>query len=330
MRWLVTGGSGFIGSAFVRRLLGGRGTTAAPGVESVTNLDLLTYAGNPANLSEVEGDPRYLFVQGDIADAGLVESLLRDQRPDLLINFAAESHVDRSIEGAWPFLRTNVLGTQTLLECWRTYGGGRFLQVSSDEVYGTLGDEGRFDERSPIAPSSPYAASKAASDLLVLSAVRTWGLDAVVTRSCNNLGPYQHPEKLIPKMIIRAVRAECLPVYGDGRNVRDWLWVDDHCQALELVALGGHAGRVYNIGASAERSNLEVVRRILRLLGASSELVRLVPDRPGHDWRYALDAGRIRDELGWAPQLGFDEALQRTVAWYVDHPRWWQPLLEER
>ncbi len=330
MRWLVTGGCGFIGSALVRRLLGvdppAQGGIEAP-VERVVVLDALTYAGNLANLAELQAHPRFQLVQGDIADPELVARVVAELRPDLLLNLAAESHVDRSLEGVWPFLRTNVRGTQVLLEAWRGHGGGRFLQVSTDEVYGSLGEQGCFHERDALHPSSPYAASKAAGDLLVQAAVTSWGLDAVITRSCNNFGPRQHPEKLVPRMIAHAVLGRELPIYGTGRNVRDWIWVGDNCEGLLRAALRGKQGRVYNLGAGQERRNLEIVHGLLDRLGASRELVRFVADRPGHDWRYALDSSRALDELGWSPREPYERALDRTVAWYLDHRDWWEPSL---
>ncbi len=332
MRWLITGGCGFIGSALVRRLLG---VDAPPEgalelqVERVVVLDSLSYAGRLDNLGSAVDDPRLRFVRGDIADGALVTRLLAEERPDLLINVAAESHVDRSLVGSSPFLHTNVQGTQVLLEAWRDGGGGRFLQVSTDEVYGSLDDDRRASEASPLAPSSPYAASKAAGDLLVLAAVRSWGVDAVISRSCNNLGPRQHPEKLIPLMTAHALRGWSLPVYGTGLNVREWIWVHDNCEGILRAALRGRAGRVYNLGAGQERSNLQVVHGILERLGASAELIRHVQDRPGHDWRYALSSQRAAEELGWTVTVPFEQALDRTVAWYLDHRSWWEPTLPE-
>jgi dTDP-glucose 4,6-dehydratase len=334
MRWLITGGCGFIGSALVRRLLGAdppvAGGLSAP-VARLVVLDALTYAGHRAHLAEVAADPRLLLVEGDIADPALVAALLRDERPDLLLNLAAESHVDRSLEGAWPFLRTNVQGTQVLLDAWRAVGGGRFVQVSTDEVYGSLGPVGCWDEAAPLLPSSPYAASKAAGDLLVRAAVRSWGLDAVLTRACNCLGPRQHPEKLVPRMIARAFFGWSLPLYGDGQNVRDWMWVGDHAEGLVRAALRGRPGRIYNLGAGQERTNLEVVEALLARIGSTGAAVRLVADRPGHDRRYALDNRRACEELGWSARVPLGVALDETVAWYRDHRAWWEPLtVEER
>ncbi len=296
-------------------------------VERLVVLDKLTYAGDPDNLGAARADPRFELVRGDIADADRVGRVIDELQPDLLLNLAAESHVDRSLEGVWPFLRTNVRGTQVLLDAWRSYGGGRFLQVSTDEVYGSLGDDGRFDESHALRPSRPYAASKAAGDLLVLAAVTSWGLDAVITRSCNNFGPRQHPEKLVPRMIAHALRAWPLPVYGTGLNVRDWIWVGDNCEGLVRAALLGTRGRVYNLGAGNERTNLQVVHGLLDRLGVSADLLRFVADRPGHDWRYALDSSRAASELGWAPTIAFEQALDATVAWYLANKDWWDRLL---
>jgi len=315
MKLLVTGGAGFIGSNFIRYLL-------AEHVEAqVTNLDALTYAGNLENLADVADNPRYRFVRGDVCDAALADELLREGC-DAVIHFAAESHVDRSIESAEPFLRTNVLGTQALLEAARRRGLPRFVHVSTDEVYGSAPDGATFNEAAPLRPSSPYAASKAAADLLVLSYVHTYNFPALLLRCSNNYGPYQFPEKLIPLMIANALDAKPLPVYGDGLNVRDWIYVEDHCRAIGRALAQGLVGEVYNIGGVAQKTNLEVVRTLLRLLGKPESLLTFVADRPGHDRRYALDSTKLRTELGWAPCHTFEEALERTVAWYRSHPDW--------
>jgi dTDP-glucose 4,6-dehydratase len=318
---LVTGGCGFIGSNLVRLLLAER-----PGWR-VVNLDKLTYAGNAENLVDLEGDPRYRFVRGDVANGELVGELFRAERVEAVVHLAAESHVDRSILAPAVFIETNVRGTQVLLEAARECGVRRFVHVSTDEVYGSLGPTGLFTEDSPLAPSSPYSASKAASDLLALSYARTFGLPVVVTRCSNNYGPYQFPEKLIPLMIANALRDLPLPVYGDGMNVRDWIHVDDHCRGLLLALERGADGEVYNLGASSERPNLDIVREVLRLLGKPESLVRFVKDRPGHDRRYAIDARKAQGELGWAPHRRFEEGLAGTVRWYVEHRGWWERVI---
>ena len=315
-RLLVTGGAGFIGSAFVRRVI-----DRHPAV-SVIVLDKLTYAGNLANLEPVAADSRYRFVQGDINDASLVDGLASET--DAIINFAAESHVDRSIDAPDAFIRTDVHGTFTLLEAARRHGHRRYLQISTDEVYGNV-PTGSSLESDPVAPRSPYSASKAAADLLVLAYHTTYGLPAMVTRASNNFGPYQYPEKVIPLFVTNAIDGEPLPLYGDGEQVRDWLYVDDHCDAVELVLASGTPGEVYNVGGGNELSNIDLTRRILELTGRDVSLVRRVPDRPGHDRRYAVDCGKLR-ALGWAPGHRFDEALGATVAWYRHHEAWWRPL----
>jgi dTDP-glucose 4,6-dehydratase len=318
---LVTGGCGFIGSNFVRRLL------AAHRQTTVVNLDALTYAGNPENLRDLEGDRRYRFVKGDVARREDVDAALAGGI-EAVVHFAAESHVDRSILDAAPFLRTNVTGTQVLLEASREAGVERFVHVSTDEVYGSLGPAGRFTEESPLAPNSPYAASKAASDLLARAAWRTHGLPVVVTRASNNYGPYQYPEKLIPLAVTNALEGLEIPVYGDGRQVRDWLFVEDHCDGLLALLERGRPGEVYNLGGGAERENLEVVRRLLALLGVSESRIRFVPDRPGHDRRYALECAKAADEVGFAPSRSFEEGLAQTVTWYRQNAAWWRPLKE--
>ncbi|HVT06696.1 MAG TPA: dTDP-glucose 4,6-dehydratase [Polyangia bacterium] len=316
MKLMVTGGAGFIGSAFVR--MARRRRPADP----VINVDVLTYAGNLENLRDLERDPGHVFVRADIRDRQAMEGLLRQHGIGAIVNFAAESHVDRSIQSAAPFLDTNVAGTLSLLEAARAAGGVRFLQVSTDEVHGSLGPTGAFDETTPLAPRSPYSASKAAADCFAMAFHHTHGLDVVITRCSNNYGPYQFPEKLIPLMILNALEGRPLPVYGDGQQVRDWIHVDDQCDAIDRVLLGGRSGDVYNVGAGNERSNLDVVRAILALTGRDETLIRHVPDRPGHDRRYATNAGKIRGELGWAPQRDFAEGLADTVRWYRDNAGW--------
>lgn len=331
---LVTGGAGFIGSNFIHGWLGG----SAAGV---INFDKLTYAGNRANLRLVEADPRYVFVQGDIGDLELVSRLLAVHRPSAVVNFAAESHVDRSIHGPEDFIRTNIVGTFRLLEAVRAFWGGlageernrfRFLQVSTDEVYGSLElQEAAFHEKSAYAPNSPYAASKAAADHLVRAYHRTYGLPTLTTNCSNNYGPYQFPEKLIPLVIVNALADKPLPVYGDGQNVRDWLYVGDHCVALRQVMERGRIGETYNIGGSSERTNIDVVRAICGILDelrphprgkAYQSLITHVADRPGHDRRYAIDSSRIGAELGWKPEDTFESGLRKTVQWYLQNGDW--------
>jgi len=316
---LVSGGAGFIGSNFVHLLARERPAW------QIVNLDLLTYAGNPDNLTEVEGRPGYAFVRGDIAEPADVKRAFElCTGPVSVVHFAAESHVDRSIQSGLPFVRTNVLGTQVLLDESRARGVERFLHVSTDEVYGSLGASGAFTEETPLAPNSPYSASKAASDLLVRAAFHTHGFPGLITRCSNNYGPYQFPEKLIPLMIANASEDKELPVYGDGQNVRDWLYVEDHCEALLAVLERGKPGEVYNIGGNNEFPNLAIVRMILAALQKPESLIRFVKDRPGHDRRYAIDAGKMRRELGWEPRFPFEQALPRTIRWYQSQPLWLQ------
>ncbi|HSQ36659.1 MAG TPA: dTDP-glucose 4,6-dehydratase [Acidimicrobiia bacterium] len=315
-RYLVTGGAGFIGSNFVRHLL------AHEPEATVTNLDLLTYAGVEATVRELDADPRHRFVRGDIGDAGLVDRLVPGH--DVVVNFAAETHVDRSIAGPAVFLQTNVVGTGVLLDAARRHGISRFLQVSTDEVYGSLA-EGFAPEEAPLRPSSPYSASKAAGDLLVGSYAVTYGYGAIVTRCTNNYGPYQFPEKVIPLFVTNLLEGRKVPLYGEGRNERDWLHVDDHCAALHLLADRGAPGEVYNIGADAQLANIELTRRILAALGAGEEMIERVPDRPGHDLRYAVDSSKLR-RLGWAPAHSFEDHLAATIEWYRSRPDWWRPL----
>jgi len=312
----VTGGAGFIGSAFVRLVL-----AAEPNVE-IVNFDALTYAGNLENLSDVTG-PRHKFVKCDICDAEAVMAAL-PEGCDAIFNFAAESHVDRSIESAHEFLRTNILGTQVLLDAARAKGVRRFVQISTDEVMGTLPEkeEAYFTENSSLQPNSPYAASKAAAEFMVRAARETFGIDTIVTRCGNNYGPRQFPEKLIPLMIANAINDEPLPVYGDGKNVRDWIYVDDHCRAIWLAYENGRSGEAYNIGARNERQNIEVVTSILDALGKPHDLIKFVTDRLGHDRRYAIDATKVENELGWKPQVTWQEGLQMTIDWYRDNQDW--------
>ena len=312
---LVTGGAGFIGSNFIRYLL-------AETDVRIVNLDALTYAGNLASLADCLDSERHLFVRGSITSADLVAYLLKQHAVDGIINFAAESHVDRSILGPKVFVETNVQGTLTLLSAAREAGVRRFLQVSTDEVYGSLGDQGFFTEETPLSPNTPYSASKASADLLVRAFHHTFGLDTVTTRCSNNYGPYQFPEKLIPLIIMNARQNKALPVYGDGLNVRDWLYVGDHCSAIWTAFSKGRAGAVYNIGGNSERTNLDVIRTILQQVGKPESLITFVKDRPGHDRRYAIDASRIQAELGWRPAVDFETAMARTVRWYLDHQPW--------
>ena len=336
--WLVTGGAGFIGGNFVL-------DAVAAGVK-VINLDALTYAGNLDTLRPLTDNPDHVFVHGDIGDRDLVSGLLAEHQPDAIINFAAESHVDRSIDGPAEFIQTNVVGTLALLECardyWRELPEGRkdafrFLHVSTDEVYGSLGDTGLFTETTAYQPNSPYSASKAASDHLVRAFHHTYGLPVLTTNCSNNYGPYQFPEKLIPLVIAKAVAGEPLPVYGDGKNVRDWLFVKDHCSAIARVLEAGRVGEVYNVGGNAERQNIEVVEAICRLLDQRrpredgqprANQITFVRDRPGHDRRYAIDAGKIREELGWTPAVSFEDGIAATVDWYLANTAWTQRILD--
>ena len=315
MKLLITGGAGFIGSNFIRYLLENRRDV------QLTSLDRLSYAGNLENLADISGNQRYRFVRGDIASISDVEEGLKSG-VDAVINFAAESHVDRSILDSSSFLRTNVLGTQILLEASRQSKVSRFIQISTDEVYGSLSSEGKFTEKSPLAANSPYAATKAAADLLCRAYHKTFGMDVIITRCSNNYGPYQFPEKLIPLMILNALKDKPLPVYGDGMHTRDWIHVKDHCSALDRVLMDGRAGQVYNVGSNQERKNLQVVHQILKALGKPPDLVQFVRDRPGHDRRYAIDSSLLQKKLGWVPNINFEEGLTDTVRWYRENSTW--------
>lgn len=322
MKLLVTGGAGFIGSNFIRFMF-----QKHPDCE-IFNLDKLTYAGNLENLRDIEsgaGCGRYHFIRGDIADALCVEAIV-SQGIDALINFAAESHVDRSIDNARVFLETNVVGTQVLLDASLRHKVGRYIQISTDEVYGSLGPTGLFTETTPIAPNSPYSASKAGGDLLVRSYFETFNLPALITRCSNNYGPYQFPEKLISLFITNALADQPLPLYGDGLNIRDWIYVEDHCAAIDLVLHHGKPGEVYNIGGNCEKTNKEITGRILAALSKPESLVRYVKDRPGHDRRYAIDCTKICTELGWKRRYDFAAGIRKTVAWYLDNKQWWQRI----
>ncbi|HIX52146.1 MAG TPA: dTDP-glucose 4,6-dehydratase [Candidatus Lachnoclostridium stercoripullorum] len=324
MKIIVTGGAGFIGSNFVIHMV-----KKYPEHE-IVNLDLLTYAGNLENLTEVEKAPNYKFIRGDIADRKFVFDLFEQEKPDIIVNFAAESHVDRSITDPESFVRTNVMGTTTLLDACKEYGIKRFHQVSTDEVYGDLPLDRPdlfFTEETPLHTSSPYSSSKASADLFVMAYHRTFGIPVTISRCSNNYGPYQFPEKLIPLIISRALADEELPVYGTGENVRDWLHVSDHCVAIDLILEKGRVGEVYNIGGHNERTNLEVVKTILKALDKPESLIRFVKDRPGHDRRYAIDPTKMETELGWKPQYVFDTGMKQTIQWYLDNKEWWEHIV---
>jgi dTDP-glucose 4,6-dehydratase len=317
---LVAGGAGFIGSNFIRYILGAHGDW------KIVNVDKLTYAGNLANLEDFEKDTRYRFFRADICDKPSVEVIVEAEKPDVVVNFAAETHVDRSIDDPSLFLRTNVLGTQMLLEVARKGGVGRYIQISTDEVYGSLGPQGKFTEDSPLRPNSPYAASKTAGDLLARAWFKTYGFPVIVTRCSNNYGPYQFPEKLIPFFITLLREDRPVPVYGDGMNVRDWIHVDDHSRAIEAVLLRGRPGEVYNIGGGNERTNIEITKMLLSFLGKPESLLKFVSDRPGHDRRYAIDDAKTRRDLNVVPQVPFEEGLRETVRWYLENEPWWRAV----
>ncbi len=319
MKILVTGGCGFIGSNFIIYML-----ETYTDVE-IVNIDLLTYAGNLENLKSVEQSTRYRFVKGDITDRDIVR-LLASEKPDVIVNFAAESHVDRSIIDPSAFIKTNILGVQVLLDACREFGIPRFVQISTDEVYGSLGPEGSFSETNPLEPNSPYSASKASADLLVHAYFKTFNLNVVITRCSNNYGPYQFPEKLIPLMITNALEDKDLPVYGDGLNVRDWIHVLDHCKAVNTVMRHGVAGQVYNIGGRCEYYNIDIVKLIVNKLGKSESLIKFVKDRPGHDRRYCMNADKLTSELGWSPEISFPDGIEQTINWYLENQAWWERI----
>ncbi len=318
---LVTGGAGFIGTNFVRYMLAKRPAY------NIINYDKLTYAGNLENLKNVETKQKYTFVKGDICDAEQLKATFEKYHINIVVNFAAESHVDRSILGAKVFVETNVLGTQTLLEVAKEFAVKRFIQVSTDEVYGSLGETGFFTEETPLQANSPYSASKAGADLLVRAYFETFKVPCLITRCSNNYGPYQFPEKLIPLVIVNALNDKPIPVYGDGMNVRDWLFVEDHCSAIDTVLHKGKVGEVYNIGGNNEMPNIEIVRRILAYLHKPESLIKFVTDRPGHDRRYAIDSTKIQRDLGWKPADTFETALPRTIQWYLNNRAWWERIL---
>ncbi len=318
---LVTGGAGFIGSNFILYFLKNHKEY------SIINFDSLTYAGNLSNLSSIEDNSNYAFVKGDITNSKDVKNVFEEYNPDFVVHFAAESHVDRSILDSEVFIKTNILGTNNLLTYSREHNIQKFVHISTDEVYGSLGNEGFFTEENNISPNSPYAASKASSDLLVRAAYKTYGQNVNITRCSNNYGPYQFPEKLIPLMINNAVNDKKLPVYGDGKNVRDWIYVEDHCRAIDAVLHKGKPGEVYNIGSSNEWTNIDLIKLILKKLGKSENLITYVKDRPGHDRRYAIDSSKIREELGWKPQVEFQDGINNTVEWYLNFKKWTENIV---
>jgi dTDP-glucose 4,6-dehydratase len=319
VKLLVTGGAGFIGSNFIRYIL-----SQYPDYK-IINLDKLTYAGNLDNLSDIEKNKNYTFIKSDITDQKLVENIL-SEKIDAILNFAAETHVDRSIYDPKAFVQTNLIGTQVLMDAAMKYETPKFIQISTDEVYGSLGEKGTFTEESNLAPNSPYSASKAAADLLCRSYFKTFDFPVIITRSCNNFGPYQFPEKLLPLFISNALSDNELPLYGDGLNIRDWIYVLDNCRAVDLILHKGKKGEIYNISSNNEMTNLEMTRLILRKLGKSESLIKFVKDRPGHDRRYALDSSKLRKDLGWKPKYSFEEGINKTVDWYLGNKTWWEKV----
>lgn len=317
---LITGGAGFIGSNFIHYMMDHH-----PDYR-IINVDKLTYAGNLENLKDIEANPNYTFVKADICDVNAINDVFSSYAIDYIINFAAESHVDRSIEDPSIFLKTNILGTQVLLDAARKYGVKKFVQISTDEVYGSLGPTGYFTEDTPLSPNSPYSASKASADMLVMAYYRTYGLPVNITRCSNNYGPYQFPEKLIPLFVTNALSDKELPLYGDGKNIRDWIYVEDHCSAVDLVLHKGVEGEVYNIGGRSEKANIEITELILDYLGKPHTLIKYVKDRLGHDRRYAIDCSKIEKELGWKPAYSFEDGMKKTIRWYIDNQPWWEKI----
>lgn len=318
MKILVTGGCGFIGSNFIRHMLNKHPDYF------ITNLDALTYAGNTENLKDLEKDPRYSFVRGRIGDTEAIRGLIKDA--DSIVHFAAESHVDRSIMDAEPFLNTNVIGTYSMLEESRKAATRRFIHISTDEVYGALGEDGKFTEETPLRPNSPYSASKASGDMLIRAYHETYGFPGIIVRPSNNYGPYQYPEKFIPLMITNLLEGKPIPVYGEGRNVRDWLFVEDNCRAIDMILHHGRVGETYNVGGDSEARNIDIAKKVIRIMGKDEDSITYVKDRPGHDYRYALDNTKIERELGWMPSVDLDKGLEKTIHWYRDNEQWWKQL----
>lgn len=320
MRILITGGCGFIGSNFIRHIL-----NRYPDYE-VINIDALTYAGNPVNLRDIENNTRYSFVKGKIEDRELVGGLIKDV--DYVVHFAAESHVDRSIVDVSPFIKTNIVGTTIILDAIRDSSVKRYVHISTDEVYGSLGEDGRFTEETPLRPNSPYAASKASADLLVRAYYETYRIPAIIVRPSNNYGPYQFPEKFIPLMITNLIKDRPIPIYGEGRNIRDWLFVEDNCKAIDIILHKGRIGEAYNVGGNSEMRNIDLARAVIKIMDKKDEMITFVKDRPGHDFRYALDISKVEMELGWRPETDIMEGLRKTICWYMDNEWWWGPLKE--